>query len=1042
MKQTKSIICSILFTLLLLVTIAPNFNINPPDNLERINEKTNESQHLFQGNEKTATFGLTEQNSRINNIEKSSTRVEKRADKTIPVLKSREFQGGTGTKPAPYLISSIAQLQELRDSPQFFSGHFKLVNQLTFTNDQYNNTVKKWKPIGNESHPFTGSFDGAGFTIANLAIERTNEDNIGLFGKVLGELKNFRLENFTVSGQNNVGSLVGFLENGSVVDSSAGINKGVALRSSKTNAGGLIGYAHKSTVSNVHVNVSVILEGSDSLNVGGVIGTTNNSVINFSSANSFINITTAYAVGGLIGFIGNKSITLNSFATTYIETASARRIGGLIGEIYIPQTSDINIIRSLASQINGSYAESYINSTSAYIAGLIGFASYANISNCYAIIENERPNNPFGGFGGISGFRGEFIVRNSYSVQTVHFDIDNNPLYGGTAGGPISFEGHTEINTYAIPTNASNGLFNPRAWNPTTTRLVENFLNDLTLFADWDTVNIWKVAIGEFPSLRKLKSFNSDLTLSSAGNFCNDPVVNFCYYPDDPKAEFLWDITGSGNLGNATLFQDRIKIADVPWNGFSPFRVSLNELSVANYNFTLVATGINSSVINFRVDTVFVSVIDLPSLTEPSDITYTFGEKGNQVIWESGGTENSGNATLYRNGTEFNSLEWEATSALSFSSDGLSVGIHNFTLQLLDKLNSTVSDTVLVTVFSADFTISGSKSVIYDIATDVKTLTWNLTALGTSGTAFLHLNDLLFSSATSWVSSSELVFDISSLPVGVFNFQVMVTDFLGITLSNTVQVNITSFPNFTTNELVYQFGTVGNFLNWSMSGTQILGDLQLFRNGSEIFSDNWFGSQSFSQNIDGLNPGVHEFQLFITDNFNTQTSYTVLVRVQTTFSISSPDDFTFLFGTTGNMLSWTRTGGAGKTGTATLFLDDVPFGEAQEWSSSSPLNFSLDGLPVGTHNFKLEFIDSTGKKIQDSVIVIVIASSTSSENSLTSSSTSTNTSSSTPTSASEFSIDLQTIFIIGGIILISAIGVFTFYLILRKSKVKSKTVKK
>ncbi len=67
-------------------------------------------------------------------------------------------------------------------------------------------------PIGTKSNPFTGVFDGNGYSIKNVNITSSG-DNVGLFGYVRGGIvKNVFLENVTVKGASNTGSLVGLNE--------------------------------------------------------------------------------------------------------------------------------------------------------------------------------------------------------------------------------------------------------------------------------------------------------------------------------------------------------------------------------------------------------------------------------------------------------------------------------------------------------------------------------------------------------------------------------------------------------------------------------------------------------------------------------------------------------------------------------------------------------------------------------------------------------------------------------------------------------------
>ena len=63
-------------------------------------------------------------------------------------------------------------------------------------------------PLGSDSNKFDGTFDGGGFIIRNLTIDR-NENYVGLFGYNTGTIVNVTLENVSIKGKSSVGGLVG-----------------------------------------------------------------------------------------------------------------------------------------------------------------------------------------------------------------------------------------------------------------------------------------------------------------------------------------------------------------------------------------------------------------------------------------------------------------------------------------------------------------------------------------------------------------------------------------------------------------------------------------------------------------------------------------------------------------------------------------------------------------------------------------------------------------------------------------------------------------
>ena len=131
------------------------------------------------------------------------------------------FDDGNGLD-SPYQVSHICQLQNI-DADDITIGDIAYTdllnkNYILKKNIEANYTAE-WNngagfvPLGDISNIFNGTFDGGGFTISNLTIS-SDSNNIGLFGVNSGTIINVTLDNASVIGNENVGALVGFDDNG------------------------------------------------------------------------------------------------------------------------------------------------------------------------------------------------------------------------------------------------------------------------------------------------------------------------------------------------------------------------------------------------------------------------------------------------------------------------------------------------------------------------------------------------------------------------------------------------------------------------------------------------------------------------------------------------------------------------------------------------------------------------------------------------------------------------------------------------------------
>jgi hypothetical protein len=188
-------------------------------------------------------------------------------------------------------ISSIYEFQKIGNDPAYpLDGEYELTQDIDASDTVNWNDGKGFEPIGTQSTPFTGKFDGKGYKITRLYIKRISSDYIGLFGKIgsSGIVKNVGIDNAIVFGVSDVGVLIG-------------VNKGMvsncyskALVFGCNYIGGLIGSNEEGTVSDSFA-ICEIIGGTV---IGGLIGANEGTI---SDCYSIGSVSGALIVGSLIG---------------------------------------------------------------------------------------------------------------------------------------------------------------------------------------------------------------------------------------------------------------------------------------------------------------------------------------------------------------------------------------------------------------------------------------------------------------------------------------------------------------------------------------------------------------------------------------------------------------------------------------------------------------------------------------------------------------------------------------------------------------------
>lgn len=106
-----------------------------------------------------------------------------------------------------YYLYSAAGLEWLSTETNTNNNQFSGCTVKLTSDVDLNNVA--WTPIG-QSNTFKGTFDGGNNTISNLTVSGDNT-NVGLFGKVIGTIKNVKIANVNLSGSHYVGGIVGYI---------------------------------------------------------------------------------------------------------------------------------------------------------------------------------------------------------------------------------------------------------------------------------------------------------------------------------------------------------------------------------------------------------------------------------------------------------------------------------------------------------------------------------------------------------------------------------------------------------------------------------------------------------------------------------------------------------------------------------------------------------------------------------------------------------------------------------------------------------------
>jgi mucin-19 len=374
---------------------------------------------------------------------------------TLPAFQASDFilaggsflraTGGAGTAQSPYLIADVYGLDGIASVG--LGLDYALAGNIDASVTEGGNIGAQgfFNPIGTQAQPFTGTFNGQGFTIANLAI--SNHPDLGLFGAVGagGVVENLTLQNPLVLGGPFTAVTFADVDAGAVAGFNAGTIRNVQATVTGTSNGDFLG--------------SVGGAGD----VGGLVGN-NTGVITGSSSNVGVEAVAgqgvpALAVGGLVGLnsgvITGSSATASAFSSGVAgspdvsgdvsgsSAAPPSLVGGLVGD----NTSTGQITGSSASVAVTFSTPSTPTSPSpggaaaVYAGGLVG-QNDGSITSSSATGTVGGGSFPFGGFvGGAGEIVGGLVGLNTGSITQSQAGTGNTDqaqqVTGEVAGGLV-----------------------------------------------------------------------------------------------------------------------------------------------------------------------------------------------------------------------------------------------------------------------------------------------------------------------------------------------------------------------------------------------------------------------------------------------------------------------------------------------------------------------------------------------------------------------------------------------------------------------------
>ncbi|MDZ7821058.1 MAG: LamG domain-containing protein [Candidatus Marinimicrobia bacterium] len=226
-------------------------------------------------------------------------------------VRDNQMPEGNGST-IPYRINGLNQLHWVSANSSSWSSDVEQITDIDAAATAAWDGGAGFSPAGTNANNFLGAYDGGGYTITGLTVNRPSENYTGFIGQLDGgPVSDLGMIDVSITGAHSTGGLVGYVESGNV--SNCYVTGSV---SGTDFVGGLVGQTANGTISQSYSTASVAGRGD---HAGGLNGSLGSSIQNCYARGS---VDGSANVGGLVGSALGGSTIDDSYSTGAVAGSS------------------------------------------------------------------------------------------------------------------------------------------------------------------------------------------------------------------------------------------------------------------------------------------------------------------------------------------------------------------------------------------------------------------------------------------------------------------------------------------------------------------------------------------------------------------------------------------------------------------------------------------------------------------------------------------------------------------------------------------------
>ena len=357
--------------------------------------------------------------------------------------------GGDGTIEDPYLVATAddvaTMVRRCATTSRYAGKHYRQICDIDMTGVSISLTPSS-------SMPFTGSYDGGGFTISGMTITPTSATTpCAMFGYTSGAtISNLTLADVTINAD-------GQYQAAFVADATNTTIKGCKLEGTlnvynlysggivgKMSGGTLLDCEVKGRVENDKSDIAYTYNGASMTHAavtGGLVGYATKSAVIEDCIVSGDVIAYGGVVGGVVAHLDGATVRRCRIANTVEIAGIYSYCGGVAG-----------VMTDSSSLISDCRFEGRVNTSVAHVGGMVGSITAGKVYNCISTSRSVSAAHE----GNAGGIAGQIYTMTANDIAV----IDNCATYGKVEaayaiGGIVGYLRHTTNGAYAGVTNCA-----------------------------------------------------------------------------------------------------------------------------------------------------------------------------------------------------------------------------------------------------------------------------------------------------------------------------------------------------------------------------------------------------------------------------------------------------------------------------------------------------------------------------------------------------------------------------------------------------------